>query len=173
MRKWQTIAVTALSTLTLSGAGFTAYQMSQPAQYKGVTFTNEKQSTNISSDTNRNSTSSSTESQSTLDSSNDTNTSNEPSQSVTATEQTTNENPTFYAYLYEPNGSAGVDPSKCTYEFRAVYTVTGEEVSCGQDSRDAELFCKWMESIAHGKDHLDNSLQSNYNYWVQNVKGQQ
>lgn len=172
MRKWQTIAVTALSTLALSGAGFTAYQMNQPTHYEGATFTNVKQSTNISSNTDSNSTSSSTESQSTMGSSNDTNTSNEQSQSVTATEQNTTENPTFYAYLYQPNGSAGVDPSNYTYEFRAVYTVTGEEVSCGQDSRDAELFCKWMNSIAHGKGHLDNSLQSNYNYWVQNVKGQ-
>lgn len=178
MRKFQTIAVTALSTLALSGAGFTAYQMSQPTHYEGATFTNEKNSTTHSNSNNMASsnTNISKSYANITDSSSDTTVPTQSS-SVTeqepTTEQNTNENPKFYAYLYVPNGTAGVESSNNYYEFRAVYTVTGEEVSCGQDSKDAELFCKWMESIAYGKDHLDNSLQSNYNYWKENVKGQQ
>lgn len=187
MRKWQTIAVTALSTLALSGAGFTAYQVSQPAQYKGATFTNEKQSTNISSDFNSNSTSSSTQSQSTMGSSNDTNTSNEPSQSVTETEQPL----VIYENTAErPPQLGGCGITKDVPLTFSVYTCGMADTNKGrmevgivlcneliQPTKmipidDCEPFAQWMRTIASDKTDLNNSMDSNYNYWVQNVKGQ-
>lgn len=62
MKKWQTISVTALTTLALSVGGITTYNYHQTQPYKGKVFTNEtKHEKSISSNTSTSSSSSSSE----------------------------------------------------------------------------------------------------------------
>lgn len=187
MRKWQTIAVTALSTLALSGAGFTAYQMNQPSHYEGAIFTNEKHTTSHSSNNNMASSSSSTSEPSSTTTTSDASDSTVPAQSPSV------EQPIIVTG--EPTKSlqmgGTVKPDEITGLTFSVYdcgiaesTIGRIEVGCVvcneliQKTKvipieDCEPFAKWMRSIASDKTNLNNSMDSNYNYWVQNVKGQQ
>lgn len=163
MRKWQTIAVTALSTLALSGVGFSTYQAAQPAQYKGETFINEKKSShshNSSSTSTSQSTSDSSSSPAVTD--NDTSVNTTPSQpaSVAENNEANHEQRTFSIASIDE-----IDGQEMTY---VVFLPTGE-CSDNMPVAEALAFCKYMNNIAGGKDHLDHSLQDNYNYW----RGQQ
>lgn len=186
MRKWQTIAVTALSTLALSGAGFTAYQMNQPTHYEGTTFTNEKHSTTHSTNNNMaSSTSDTRESSATVtDSSSDTTV---PAQSASVEQPIT-----VTGEATKPIQMGGtVKPDEITGLTFSVYDCGTAESTIGRIEvgvvvcneliqptkvipiEDCEPFAQWMRTIASDKTNLTNSMDSNYNYWVQNVKGQQ
>lgn len=188
MRKWQTIAVTALSTLALSGAGFTAYQLSQPTHYEGTTFTNEKHSTTHSTNSHMaSSTTNNEQSSATVtDSSSDTTV---PEQSTSVTEKssqvfvtgrpsqpaqlggTVDPNPTkltFYAY---PGGTA--ETTQGRMEVGLVVCGELQQGTIYIPMTDCYAFRDWMTSITQGKTSLDHSLQENLDYWYANVKGQQ
>ena len=193
MKKWQLCTATALLSASLATIGVNTYHAIQPTHYQGETFDNEKKPSHT-----HNSSASSTSQPASDSTEQTTTTNNDTSVNTSASQPTSVENqewadkvvihdhspqlggtvdpnnpnaywnnqPTFYAYFHhddangEPNG------------FRVMFAPQHEEVKC-KDAKDAELFAKWMESIAHGKDHLNHSLQSNYAYWLQNVKGQQ
>lgn len=186
MRKWQTIAVTALSTLALSGAGFATYQASQPAQYKGATFTNEKHSTTHSTNSNMaSSTTNNEQSPATVtDSSSDTTVpaqSASVEQSITVTGEPTK--PLQMGGVIKPDEITGLTFS--VYDCGTAESTIGKievgVVVCNEliqptkviPIEDCEPFAQWMRTIASDKTNLTNSMDSNYNYWVQNVKGQQ
>lgn len=174
MRKWQTIAVTALSTLTLSTAGFVTYNAMQPTHYEGATFTNEKQEQSTSHSSSATSTSSSSDNQSS------------PSSTDTAST-----NPTYS----EPASVAPQEPSTKTYyeglTFRtgSIDMMTAEDgtkkemtyIYCNQTGdmtknipyEDAQPFMAWLYAITEGKHYMNNTMDSNYHYWLENVKGQQ
>lgn len=188
MKTWKTIAVTALSTLALSGAGFTAYQAAQPAQYKGETFINEKHTTSHSSNSNVATSSSSTSHSSSSTTAGSTDSNSIPAQSASVEDQplvideNTAERPlqmggagltydrplTFSVYtcgMAETNqGRMEVGVVVCNEIGQKTHMIPIDE---------CEPFAQWMRSIASDKTNLDNSMDSNYNYWKTNVKGQQ
>lgn len=170
MKTWKTIAVTALSTLALSGAGFTAYQASQPAQYKGETFVNEKHTTTHS--TNSNVASSSTNNEQSSASVTDSSSDNAiPAQSSSVEEQEQEQLPSagHEARTFVTASHDLMNGQDMTY---VVFLPTGE---CSKliPAEDALTFCKYMNNIAGGQTTLNHSLDENYNYWKTNVKGQQ
>lgn len=175
MRKWQTIAVTALSTMALSGAGFTAYQMNQPTHYEGVTFTNEKESsTHSTSNSMASSTTDNGKSSAIVtDSSSDTSApaqSNSVAQAPVQTAPTTPAPSATYDELTFTNGSCdNVNGVDVTY----VYCEQSHDMTDNIPLEDAQPFIAWLYSVTEGEHYMTNSIQSNYNYWVQNVKGQQ
>lgn len=169
MRKWQTIAVTALSTLALSGAGFTAYQMNQPSHYQGETFTNEKQSTTHSTSNNMASSTTNNESSSATitDSSSDTSV---PAQSSSVDEEQ-GEPLTFTANEAKNAMGTIVTDENGKQMWLVSCKETGDHVTV--KAEEVQAFCCWLTDITKGKTTMNNSMNSNYNYWLQNVKGQQ
>lgn len=169
MRKWQTIAVTALSTLALSGAGFTAYQMNQPSHYEGATFTNEKQSTTHSTSNNMASSTTNNESSSATitDSSSDTSV---PAQSSSVDEEQ-GVPLTFTAYEAKNAMGTIVTDENGKQMWLVSCQETGDHVAV--KAEEVQPFCCWLTDVTEGKTTMNNSMNSNYNYWVQNVKGQQ
>lgn len=169
MRKWQTIAVTALSTLALSGAGFTAYQMNQPSHYEGATFTNEKQSTSHSSSSNMASSTSNNESSpATVTVSSSDTTSSTQSSSVTEEQH---QPLTFTAHEAKNAMGTIVNDENGKQMWLVSCEETGDHVTV--KAEEVQAFCCWLTDVTEGKTTMNNSMQSNYNYWVQNVKGQQ
>lgn len=188
MRKWQTITVTALSTLALGTAGFATYQASQPSHYEGATFTNEKTHTTTHSNSNHMASSSSN----TSESSSSTATSDASDTTVPAQSSSVEQPTIVTGEPTKPLQMGGVvKPDEITGLTFSVYdcgiaesTVGRIEVGCVvcneliQPTKvipieDCEPFAQWMRDIAGDKTNLTNSMDSNYNYWVQNVKGQQ
>lgn len=187
MRKWQTIAVTALSTLALSTAGFATYQASQPAQYKGETFVNEKHTTTRSTNNNMASSSSSTSNSSSSTTASSTDSTTLPTQSSSVEQPiiVTGE-PTKPLQM---GGTVKLDEitglTFSVYDCGIAESTIGRiEVGCVvcneliektkvMPIEDCEPFAQWMRDIAGDKTNLTNSMDSNYNYWLQNVKGQQ
>lgn len=192
MRKWQTITITALSTLTLSTAGFVTYNAMQPTYHASQVFNNESSvstSTSVSQSQSASEQSSAPSSAETVDT--------EETVDTTTTTIETYRN----AYGHEmtvgdtndPTGMAKDLPGSTPAEqptfalANGGYAETAEGkvevcIAVHRPSRtatkliptkDAEPFIAWMESIAYGKQTLDHSLHENYNYWKQNVKGQQ
>lgn len=172
MKKWKTIATTALITSAVTIGGVCIYTSQQLAHYEGNAF-----STSSSS-----SSSSSTES------------TEEVTEETTNTEQSTVE----YNTLYLNHGVTGwaeisrtgfyiVTPMQATTNIDVVeittdgdvldkVTVHGEgdpsdhsELNCDSAQTNAEEFCKWLRQQAPSG-HTTNGLQSNYNYWVENCK---
>lgn len=191
MKTWQTVTVTALTTLGLAGAGAFVYTSNQPAHYEGTTFKSSVSSTSEESS----SSSSATEEQSSV----------EAYAGVTTSptsDTTTEEYNTLYIY-------AGVGSQICTTrdgetlsrygfyilcpqqpstQFRVVQTgadntysddyviVHAEnddsdqsELNCASAKQNAEMFCKWLRQQAPNGT-TKNGLQANYDYWVNNCK---
>lgn len=163
MKKWQTITATALLSASLAGIGTNFYHAMQPTHYQGETFVNEKKSSDSHSS------SSTSTSQSTSDSSSstattdyDTSVNNSASQpaSVAEANEANHEQRTFSIASIDE-----IDGQEMTY---VVFLPTGE-CTGNMPVAEALAFCKYMNNIAGGEDHLNHSLQDNYNYW----KGQQ
>lgn len=171
MKTWKTIAVTALSTLALSGAGFTAYQASQPTHYEGTTFVNEKHTTSHSTDSNMATSSSSTSHSSSSTTASSTDSNSIPAQSSSVEEQEQEQLPSagHEARTFVTASHDLMNGQDMTY---VVFLPTGE---CSKliPAEDALTFCKYMNNIAGGQTTLNHSLDENYNYWKTNVKGQQ
>lgn len=188
MKKWQTITATALLSASLAGIGTNFYHTMQPTHYQGETFVNEKKSSNS-----HNSSSTST-SQSTSDSSSSTaTTTNDTSVNTSVTQPSSVEQPIVVTGeptkplqmggTFKPDEITGLTFS--VYDSGIAESTIGEiEVGCVvcneliQKTKyipieDCEPFADWMRSIASNKTSLNNSMDSNYNYWVTNVKGQQ
>lgn len=131
----------------------------QPSHYEGDKFTNE---TTVMSNTD--------------------NSSDESSSPVTEqyTDSSTN-NVSCDTEYSEPeqviSGSRAYQP---TFEVEQVsskndlYTVkhlpTGDTTKA-LTYEDANAFCTYMEQIAYGKTQLEYSMDQNFNYWKENVKG--
>lgn len=188
MVKWQTIAVTTLSTLALSGACFTTYRAYQPTHYEGTTFVNEKHTTSHSTDSNMATSSSSTSHSSSSTTASSTDSNSIPAQSASVADQQLVIDENTAERPLQMGGTGFTYDTPLTF---SVYTCGMAEtnqgrmevgvVVCneiGQKTRmipidDCEPFAQWMRSIASDKTNLDNSMDSNYNYWKTNVKGQQ
>lgn len=176
MKNFKTIAFTAITTtaLTLSAGaiGITAYNSLQPAHYQGETFTNV--STSISNTTTSTSISSSSESIEINNSTDNTDT------IYTESTQSENLDQRGGTCMGRTSGVPGQVPAEQpTFSVEMVSTrndvYTVKHNPTGQTTKavyydDAQAFCKYMESIAHGKQSLNYSLQDNYNYWLDNIK---
>ncbi len=173
MRKWQTITITALSTLTLSTAGFVTYNAMQPTYHAGQVFNNES---SVSTST------SVSQSQSASSSSSVFSTESSSSTATTETVETPSTTTSSSEVLTQRGGTLSPEEFKQQVTFykcgaadpaylNVVHQPTGELICLPKV--DAVPFCDWMNSIAHGKQTLEHSMQDNYDYWKQNVKGQQ
>lgn len=181
MKKWQTIGVTALSTLVLSIGGFTTYQYLQPAHYQGEVFKNEK-----TKQTSTNSFSSEQQQQQSKQSSTST-TSSELFQPQVDTAVV----PEYYKAMtwdefsntYHPQLGGTYMPTVITIPLHNNYAIintknptdaivveTTDNYTIAhvrmQESKD---FANWVNSIAQDKP-LQNTLQSNLQYYFNNVK---
>lgn len=161
--------------------------MNQPVHYEGATFTNEKHTTSHSSNNNMASSSSSTSNSSSSTTTSSTDSTTLPAQSpsveqpIIVTGEPTK--PLQMGGTVKPDEITGLTFS--VYDCGIAESTIGRiEVGCVvcneliQKTKvipieDCEPFAKWMRSIASDKTNLNNSMDSNYNYWVQNVKGQQ
>lgn len=179
MKKWQTIGVTALSTLALSIGGFKTYQYLQPTNYQGEVFNNEK--TKQTSDD-----SFSSEQQQSKQSSTTT-TSTEQIQSQVETSVV----PEYYKSMqwdefsntYHPQLGGTYMPTVITLPLYNNYCIintknptdaivvetTDNYTIAHERMQEAKDFANWVNSIAQDKP-LQNPLQSNLQYYFNNVK---
>ena len=174
MRKWQTITVTALATMAISTTGFAVYNATQPTHYQGETFVNEKKpshSHNSSASSTTQSTNDS--SSSTTTTTNDTSVNTSASQPASVAQEPSTK--TYYEELTFRQGSVDemLDAYGTLRPSTYVYCVQTGETTQNMPVDYAQQFIAWLYTITEGKHNMDHSLQSNYAYWLQNVKGQQ
>lgn len=188
MKKWQTITATALLSASLAGIGTNFYHAMQPTHYQGETFVNEKKSSHSHSSSSTSTTQSTSDSSSSTASTDyDTSVNTAPSQPASVEQPivVTGEptKPLQMGGTIKPDEITGLTFS--VYDCGIAESTIGEiEVGCVvcneliqktkvMPIEDCEPFADWMRGIAGDKTSLNNSMDSNYNYWVQYVKGQQ
>lgn len=179
MKKWKTIGVTALSTLALSIGGFTTYQYLQPTHYQGKVFNNEK--IKQTSDD-----SFSSEQQQSKQSGTST-----TSAEIFQSQVDTSIVPEYYKSMqwdeflntYQPQLGGTYMPTVITLPLHNVYAIintknptdaiivetTDNYTIAHIRMQEAVEFANWVNSIARDKP-LQNSLQSNLQYYFKNVK---
>lgn len=178
MKKWKTVTITALSTLSLSVAGFGTYTYMQPNHYQGETFNNETTTTTTSNETTKTS------------SSYETTTSSSSNETTNNYEQ--------YNTMYLNNGPMGwkginrtgfyvvtpiqqtnnIDVVEITTEGEILDKVTihgdgdindNSELNSTSAVKNAEEFTIWLREQAPSG-HTKSGLKSNYDYWNTNCK---
>lgn len=154
MKKWQTIGVTALSTLALSIGGFTTYQYLQPTHYQGDIFNNEK--------TTQSTTNTIQESSTTTTTSPSSNVEQQPQQSIGTTPAL---QPTFGI---KPIGMCNNVYGTLIETFTVIHHPSGDRVYKAMSEEQANAFCSYMEHIAHGKEKLDYTMEQNFEEWLTN-----
>ena len=174
MKKWQLCTATALLSASLAGIGVNTYHAIQPTHYQGETFVNEKKpshSHHSSASTTQQSTSDS--SSATTNSDNNTSVNTTTSQPASVEQQPSNQ--VTYEGLTFSKGSNDEAPNAygtmvpVTY----VYCQQTHDMTQNIPLDDAQPFMAWLYSITEGQHYMKNSMQSNYEYWVKYVKGQQ
>lgn len=180
MKKWQTIGVTALSTLALSIGGFTTYQYLQPSHYQGEVFNNEK--TKQTSDN-----SFSSEQQQQSKQSSTSTTSSELFQSRVDTAIV----PQYYKPMpwdefsntYNPQLGGTYMPTVIAIPCHGKYAIintknptdaivvetTDNYTIAHERMQEAKDFANWVNSIAQDKP-LQHNLYDNLQYYFNNVK---
>lgn len=187
MKKWQTIGVTALSTLALSIGGFTTYQYLQPTHYQGEVFNNEKTKQTINEKTKQTSNDSfSSEQQQSKQSSTST-TSAEQFQSRVDTSAV----PEYYKVMNQQEFSSTYHPQLGGTNMSTVIAIpvyngyaivntinpidaiivetTDNYTIAHLRMQEAKDFANWVNSIAQYKP-LQHSLYDNLQYYFNNVK---
>ena len=175
MKKWQTITATALLSASLAGIGVNTYHAIQPTHYQGETFVNEKKQSHThhsSSTSTAQSTSDSTEQTTTTDYDSSVNTSASQPASVAPQEPS---NQVTYEGLTFSKGSNDEAPNAYGTMVPVTYVYCQQTGDMTQNIPldDAQPFMAWLYSITEGQHYMKNSMQSNYEYWVKYVKGQQ
>lgn len=142
----------------------------QPSHYEGETFTNV--STSISNTSTSTSVSSSTESIETSDGSPNTDSVYTESSNTEVLEQrggtcmgaTVGTTPAF-------NPTFEVEQVSSKYDLYTVKHLPTGDSTKPLTYEDAITFCAYMEQIVCGKTQLEYSMDQNFNYWKENVKG--